>query len=103
MSRETQQPSHRSAAAALSFWLGLFALALALPPTLAFFFVPGYWLAILDTIVWVSPALALVALAAGAPKRASPRARLGMSFAAIALALLLAWWLRGHFLLRSAL
>lgn len=49
----------------VSLWLGLLAVALALPPTLIIFFVPGFWIDWLDTTSAVSPVLALVGLAAG--------------------------------------
>lgn len=56
-----------------SLWLGLFALALALPPTLIFFLVPGFWVAGLNVTSMLSPLLAIAALGTGAGARRGPK------------------------------
>lgn len=85
-----------------SLWLGLFAAALAVPPAVIFFVVPGYWLGMLNVTAYLSPLLALLSLAAGYRARAAPRARAGIILSAIALALSAAWLLRGLYLFRTA-
>jgi hypothetical protein len=74
----------------VSLWMGLPAVALALPPTLIIFFVPGFWIDWLDTTSAVSPVLALVGLAAGlaawgGARRAQARAGIALSLLTLAL------------------
>ena len=85
-----------------SLWLALLAIALALPPVVIFFIVPGYWLGSLNVTAYLSPLLALLSLAAGYRARGAPRARTGIILSAIALALSAAWLLRGLQLFRTA-
>ena len=85
-----------------SLWLGLFAVALAVPPTVIFFIVPGYWTGMLNVTAYLSPLLALLSLTAGCRARGAPRARAGMILSAIALALTAAWLLQGLHLFRTA-
>ena len=80
----------RAGLAYVSLWLGLAALALALPPTLIIFFVPGFWIDWLDTTSAVSPVVALVGLAAGltalgGARRAQARAGIALSLLTVAL------------------
>ena len=74
----------------VSLWLGLLAVALALPPTLIIIFVPGFWIDWLDTTSAVSPVLALVGLAAGlaawgGARRAQARGGIALSLLTVAL------------------
>ncbi len=86
-----------------SFWLGIFAVSLAVPPVVIFFILPGYWTGVLNVTVYLSPVLALLSLAAGYRARGAPRARAGIILSAIALALSAAWLLRGFYLFRTAI
>ena len=87
----------RAGLAYVSLWLGLLALALALPPTLIIFFVPGFWIDWLDLTSAVSPVVALVGLAAGFAGRGGARrtqARAGIGLSLLTLALLAAQLVR---------
>ena len=86
-----------------SLWLGLLAVALAVPPAVIFFIVPGYWLGMLNITAYLSPVLALLSLTAGYRARGAPRARAGIVLSVIALALSAAWLLRGFYLFRTAI
>ena len=90
------------ASGSTSLWLGIFAVALALPPVVIFFVVPGFWLDTLNVTAYLSPVLSLLSLAAGYRVRGAPRARAGIILSLIALALSAVWLLRGLHLLRTA-
>jgi hypothetical protein len=57
----------------ISLWLGLFGLAFAVPPTVVFFLVPGFWVNGLNVTSWASPVFALGALLSGALGRRGPK------------------------------
>ena len=78
----------RRALAYVSLWLGLVALALALPPTVIIFLVPGFWIDWLNLTLAASPVVAFVALATGLAGRGG--AGRAQAHAGIALALLTA-------------
>ena len=99
--RQRAVPSRWSGSTSL--WLGLVAAALAVPPVVIFFILPGYWTGVLNVTVYLSPVLALLSLAAGYRARGAPRARAGIILSAIALALSAAWLLRGFYLFETAI
>jgi len=99
--RQRAVPSRWSGSTSL--WLGLVAVALAVPPAVIFFILPGYWTGVLNVTVYLSPVLALLSLAAGYRARGAPRARAGIILGAIALALSAAWLLRGFYLFETAI
>lgn len=81
----------------VSLWLGLVALALALPPTLIIFFVPGFWIDWLDLTSAASPVVALVGLGAGFAGRGGARraqARAGIALSVLTVLLLAAQLVR---------
>lgn len=65
----------RGALGTLSLWLGLFGLAFALPPTVVFFLVPGFWMDALEITSRVSPILAIGAVVSGLLARRGSRGR----------------------------
>lgn len=97
-----RQPVPTRDSGSTSLWLGIFAVALAVPPVVIFFIVPGYWTGMLNVTAYLSPILALLSLAAGYRARGAPRARAGIILSLIALALSAAWLLRGIQLFRTA-
>jgi hypothetical protein len=87
----------RRALAYVSLWLGLVALALALPPTLIIFFVPGFWIDWLNLTSAASPVVAFVALATGLAGRGGARraqAQAGIALSVLTVALLAAQLVR---------
>jgi hypothetical protein len=83
----------RSGLAYASLWLGLVALALALPPTLIIFFVPGFWIDWLNLTSAASPVVAFAGLAAGLAGRGGARraqARAGIALSLLTVVLLAA-------------
>lgn len=85
-----------------SLWLGALAVVFALPPTIIFFAVPGYWLESFELTAYLSPFFAVLSLAAGYRARRAPRARAGITMGLVALALFAAWLLRGLYLFATA-
>ncbi len=89
----------------MTLWLALFAVALALPPAFAFFFVPGYWSSALNGTAYLSPVLALSALVLAARRRATEGASKGRAavvLSLIALTVFAAWVTRAIVLLSKA-
>ena len=99
---EDRHGAPQRGAGTTSLWLGALAVVLALPPTIIFFAVPGYWLESFELTAYLSPLLAVLSLAAGYRARRAPRARAGMTLGLIALGLFAAWLLRGLYLFTTA-